>query len=74
MPDYSTLPEPQGDWLRFVDSLRVLLVHQLDDRPLDQFLPLRDAVLALVSSQEFLDGLKSRMDAHYIVKRPENAE
>jgi len=58
MPDYSNLPIPQGDWLRFVDTVRDLLGPQADDRPLDQFLQLRDAVLELISSPDFLKGLQ----------------
>jgi hypothetical protein len=59
MPDYSTFPVPQGDWLRFVESLRLLLGPQPDDRPLDQFLQFRDAVLEFVSSPDFLTGLQA---------------
>ena len=42
----------------FTGSVRILLVPQVDDRPLDQYLPFRDTVLALVQSQEFLDQLQ----------------
>ena len=41
-------------WLNYVKAVQVLLVPQVDDRPLDQYLAFRDAVLHLVQSQKFL--------------------
>lgn len=45
------MPEPtpiEIAWLNYVKSVQILLVPQEDDRPLDQYLPLRDAVMTLV--------------------------
>lgn len=47
----------QEAWIHFVKSVQVLLVPQPHDRPLDQFLPFRDEVMALVLSEPFLRGL-----------------
>jgi hypothetical protein len=54
MPDKT---EVQIAWEEFVKALRVLLVSQTDDRPLDQFFPFRDAVLARVVKEDFLKAL-----------------
>ncbi len=57
------MPEPSGRseirvaWLAFAQSTGALLVPSPDDRPLDQFLPFRDKVLALVQSEAFLKDL-----------------
>lgn len=48
----------QSAWLNFTNSVRPLLVPRPDDRPLDQYLAFRDAVLAEVQGQKFLDELK----------------
>ena len=60
VPPTPTPPTPtpiQIAWINFVKSVRVLLVPQTDDRPLDQYLQFRDAVVELVQSQRFLDQL-----------------
>ncbi len=44
-------------WIGFVKNVQVLLVPQADDRPLDQYLPFRDAVLVLVQNDQFLTAL-----------------
>src|SRR5688572_23886396 len=44
-------------WPKFVKSVRQLLGPQVDDRPLDQFLAFRDAVLELVEDENFQSGL-----------------
>jgi hypothetical protein len=44
-------------WLPFIKGVQTFLVPQPDDRPLDQFLALRDSALAQVQSKEFLDEL-----------------
>jgi hypothetical protein len=54
MPDLPNHTPAQAAWIEFVDSTRILLVPQPDDRPLDQYLAFRDSVLALVSSEPFL--------------------
>jgi hypothetical protein len=41
-------------WLEFTRGVRVLLVPQPDDRPLDQFLAMRDKVYEMVQSERFL--------------------
>jgi hypothetical protein len=43
--------------MEFTNNVRVLLVPQPDDRPLDQYLAFRDTVLALVQSPQFLKDL-----------------
>jgi len=60
-PQPDTIPEfpIKAPWLGFTKSLRVLLVVQPDDRLLDQYIPLRDHVLMLVESQDFLRELHS---------------
>lgn len=45
-------------WANFAKSVQSLLVPQPDDRPLDQYLSFRDAVLDLVQSDRFLTALK----------------
>ena len=57
MPD-SNLTPIEVAWVKFVHHLSDLLVIQPDDRPLDQYLRFRDEVLALVTSDEFLQELK----------------
>lgn len=53
-------PTPiQAAWMDFTGSVRILLVPQADDRPLDQYLAFRDTVLALVQSPEFLSQLEA---------------
>ena len=49
----------QTAWLNFVKSVRGLLVPQTDDRPLDQYLAFRDAVLTIVESEQFLGELNA---------------
>ena len=54
------------EWLPFTKGVRSLLVPQPDDRPLDQYLPFRDSVLAQVQDPQFLAALdeewRSRRD------------
>src|SRR5262249_21668266 len=56
-PDHIPEFPIKGPWLRFTHSLRILLVVEIDDRPLDQYLVMRDTVLALVESEDFLTKL-----------------
>jgi hypothetical protein len=44
----------QVAWLNYVHAVQSLLVPQTDDRPLDQYLAFRDAVVALAVSEQFL--------------------
>lgn len=46
-------------WLDFVASVQSLLSVQVDDRPLDQYLVFRDAVLKRVQSETFLAELNT---------------
>ena len=57
MPEPSSRSEIQVAWIAFAQSTGALLVPSPDDRPLDQFLPFRDKVLALVQSEAFLKDL-----------------
>jgi hypothetical protein len=50
----------QPAWLAFVKSVQILLVPQVDDRPLDQYLAFRDKVLELAQSEQFLANLNKR--------------
>ncbi|HQY57231.1 MAG: hypothetical protein KA240_01640 [Nitrospira sp.] len=54
MPADTNRAPIQIAWINFVKSVTLLLVPQTDDRPLDQYLPFRDAVLNLVQSEKFL--------------------
>lgn len=56
MPNDARTPI-QTAWLKFAMSVQSLLVPQVDDRPLDQYLAIRDAVLVLVQSNQFLAEL-----------------
>jgi len=47
----------QDAWIHFVKSVHTLLVPQPHDRPLDQYLQFRDAVMTLVLSEPFLAEL-----------------
>jgi len=58
VPD-PNLPPIQGAWIKFTDSIRLLLTPQFDDRPLDQFLQLRDSVFTLIQGPAFLTDLQS---------------
>lgn len=44
-------------WINFINSVKLLLVPRAKDRPLDQYLELRNKVLALVQEKAFLDAL-----------------
>jgi len=57
MPDNIQQTPIQITWINYVKGVQVLLVPQSDDRPLDQYLPFRDAVLGLVQSEQFLKEL-----------------
>ena len=57
MPDDLNRTPIQIAWLGYVKSVQALLVPQIDDRPLDQYLAFRDAVLALVQGEPFLEDL-----------------
>jgi hypothetical protein len=50
----------QPAWLGFVKSVQILLVPQVDDRSLDQYLVFRDKILVLVQSEQFLANLNKR--------------
>lgn len=54
MADEANMTPFQIAWLNYVKGVRVLLVPQVDDRPLDQYLSFRDTVLALVQNERFL--------------------
>lgn len=58
MPDEGKYTPAQSAWLDFTTDVRGLLVPQADDRPLDQYLVLRDNVLALAQSPQFLAELQ----------------
>ncbi len=45
-------------WKGFVQSVRSILTPSSDERELDQFLPLRNHVLEIVQSEEFLKKLE----------------
>ena len=64
----ATTPATSGeiriDWLNFIEALKSLLVPQQDDRPLDQYLQFRDAVIALVTSENFLAELHNVWSNH----------
>jgi hypothetical protein len=62
MPDDPNLTRIEKAWLRFVRGQREALVFHADDRPLDQYLTLRDEALALVESGEFLYDLRRAWD------------
>lgn len=47
-------------WLNFISTLKTLLLAQQDDRPLDQYFQFRDAVTALVISEDFLNEFESK--------------
>src|ERR1051325_4389514 len=53
----------QVAWVNFVKSVQALLVPQVSDRPLDQYLAFRDAVLTTVRSEQFLQELVSSWPA-----------
>jgi hypothetical protein len=59
MPDVQRPGETQVQtaWLNFIAALQSLLGPRPDDRPLDQYLAFRDAVLAMVRSPQFLQEL-----------------
>jgi hypothetical protein len=69
MPEQPTTP-PNGEprdtgstpirvaWLGFTRSVRILLVPQLDDRPLDQYLAFREKVFKIVEGEAFLNDLE----------------
>jgi hypothetical protein len=48
----------EAPWRAYVKSVRVLLVPDPDDRPLDQYLEMRDRVLGIVESYEFTRDLE----------------
>lgn len=54
MPDDTNRTPIQSAWINFVKSVTLLLVPQSDDRPLDQYILFRNAVLNLVQSEKFL--------------------
>lgn len=59
MGDESNLTPIQSAWLGFTNSVRLLLVPRIDDRPLDQYLQFRNDVLALVQGPGFLQDLQT---------------
>ncbi|HET8924375.1 MAG TPA: hypothetical protein VFN26_15420 [Candidatus Acidoferrum sp.] len=50
-------------WANFVTSVQILLVPQTNDRPLDQYLSFRAAVLGLVQGEQSLAELDSAWTA-----------
>ncbi len=59
MPENLIYTPIQSAWMDLTIGVRGLLVPQLDDRPLDQYLVLRDNVLALAQSPQFLAELQA---------------
>jgi hypothetical protein len=59
MPNNVERTPIQTAWINYVRSVRLLLVPQADDRPLDQYLSFKNAVLALVESEQFLNELNA---------------
>jgi hypothetical protein len=59
MPDQTNYTPIQAVWMEFTSKVRILLIPQSDDRPLDQYLPFRETVIALVQSPKFLEDLNS---------------
>lgn len=59
MTNGTTWTDIQTAWINFVKSVRGLLVPQADDRPLDQYLEFRDAVLTIVEGEQFLADLNT---------------
>ena len=59
MPENHIYTPIQSAWMDLTTSVRGLLVPQLDDRPLDQYLVLRDNVFALAQSPQFLAELQT---------------
>jgi hypothetical protein len=56
-PNEPPLSPLRLEWLPFTQGVRSLLVPQPDDRPLDQYLALRDSALAQVQNEQFLGEL-----------------
>jgi hypothetical protein len=54
MPESTNYSAAQAAWIDFTTSVRGLLVPQAGDRPLDQYLVMRDNVIALAQSPQFL--------------------
>ncbi len=48
----------QTAWINFTNSVKLLLIPQPDDRPLDQYLAFRDTIITLVQNEKFLTDLK----------------
>lgn len=61
----------QVAWTNFAKSAQILFVPQIDDRPLDQYLLFRDAVFALVRSEQFLTELNSAWEATAPANQPQ---
>jgi len=59
VPDDVQRTPIQIAWINFAKSVQTLLVPQPDDRPLDQFLSFRDAVLSLIQGDKFLADLQT---------------
>lgn len=57
MPENVEHTAIQIAWIKYVKSVQGLLVLQIDDRLLDQYLAFRNPVLALVQSERFLTEL-----------------
>ncbi|MCA0238887.1 MAG: hypothetical protein LCH81_21110 [Bacteroidetes bacterium] len=67
MATISKIEAPQDSpirnaWLAFVESIKQLLVPQKDNRPLDQYLELRDKVYSIIQSEAFLAALQTAYD------------
>ena len=56
-------------WTEFVDCSIELMGPQENDRPLDQYLVLRDKILILVNGEEFLSELNESWNSLQNVKR-----
>lgn len=57
MPNNVEQTAIQIAWIKYVKSVQILLVPQIDDRPLDQYLAFRDSVLDFVQGERFLAEL-----------------
>jgi hypothetical protein len=64
-PKEPPLPPLALEWLPFTKAVESKLVPQPDDRPLDQYLEFRNAVLRLVQKEEFLNALTKEWNSEF---------
>jgi hypothetical protein len=60
-------------WKEFVQSVRSILTPSSDERELDQFLPLRNHVLEVVQSEDFLTQFKNEFEKNITTNDKENS-